>query len=330
MNTVTDLSALGQLIGDRLANAGAHDTLAQSYGSAFVDHTDLARLTVHGEAQPTQMPDADATRAAVEMAIGTIFDALRESTMDEFAQQLAWGFVNSFHRTAQLAEKREDDAASKLKELARHYDPSEIYAVELEEQQLLTQTLQGCREALETMRDHAAAIYAAETGKPFRAVRGSQVSKSGITASTIEARDYLAARARERREQHAPEAPLVIVSGGQQWHDHEAIWKRLDAIKARIPEMVLGTTGMRKGVDAIAYGWAQARNVKTILFVPSAKNGRRAPFLRNEAMMRHGPIEAIVCEGSGIQANLAERARSAGVPLTYLKLRDQVADRQTA
>src|SRR3546814_1859829 len=82
--------------------------------------------------------------------------------------------------------------------------------------QLLCQTLQGCREAMECMRDHAAEVYRVETGKPFSPVRGSRVS-SALTASMIEARDYLASKARERREQFAPEGPVVAFSGGQVW-----------------------------------------------------------------------------------------------------------------
>jgi hypothetical protein len=31
------------------------------------------------------------------------------------------------------------------------------------------------------------------------------------------------------------------------------------------------------------------------------------------------PVEAIICEGSGVQANLAERCRAAGVPVTIFR-----------
>ena len=72
----------------------------------------------------------------------------------------------------------------------------------------------------------------------------------------IDARDYLASRARTRREQFAPEGPVVAFSGGQEWHDHELLWDRLDQIAKRIPEMVLATTAQAKGCDAIATAWA--------------------------------------------------------------------------
>jgi hypothetical protein len=217
--------------------------------------------------------------------------------------------------TARQIENREDDAARKLGELARNFDPSEIYAVELEETQLLCQTLQGCREAMEAMRDHAAAVYRCETGRPFQATRGSQTSKAGVTASQIQARDYLAARASQRREQFAPTGPVVVISGGMEWHDHEMIWSCLDEIKERVPNMVLATSGMKKGVDAIASAWAAKRQVHAVHFVPNRNHGNRAGFIRNENMVKQNPVEAIVCEGSSVQKDLAQGLRRAGVPL---------------
>ena len=96
------------------------------------------------------------------------------------------------------------------------------------------------------------------------------MSKNGVTASQVQARDFLAARAKDRRAQFQPDGPLVIVSGGQKdWHDFAMIWAILDDIKSRIPNMVLGTTGMRKGVDAMA---ARIREAATKAGVPLVAN----------------------------------------------------------
>ena len=307
-------NSFADLANARMELADTRSEVTAAYDGAFLEQSDMAKLSVVDEPMAAEMPDPDMARRAVEMAIGTIFDVLKDTRMEEFAQQLAWGMVNSFHMTARLAEGREDDAAKKLGELARHFDPSEIYAVELEETQMLVQTLQGCREALEAMRDHAADVYRVETGRPFTATRGSQV----------QARDFLAARAKDRRAQFQPEGPLVVTSGGmKEWYDFEMIWDILDDIKSRIPNMVLGTTGMRKGVDAMANAWAQKNGVQTILFMPDGRHGNRAPFLRNENMVKLGPVEAIVGEGSGIQANLAQRLRQAGVPVHIRRIADQ-------
>ena len=162
-------NSFADLANARIELADSRDGIVESYDGAFVEHSDLAKLSIIDEPIAAEMPDPDMARRAVEMAIGTIFDVLKDTRMEEFAQQLAWGMVNSFHMTARLAEGREDDAAKKLGELARHFDPSEIYAVELEETQALCQTLQGCREALEAMRDHAADVYRVETGRVYHA-----------------------------------------------------------------------------------------------------------------------------------------------------------------
>ena len=326
MNKFSNFTDMAQdIAGKRIAKAAQDETQEARYGAAFIEPNEMAKLSVYNEPEASEMPDPDQARAAVEMVIGTIFDVFKDTRMEEFAQQLAWGVCNSFHMTARLAEGREDDAAKKLGELARNYDPSEIYQTELEDTQLVCQTLQGCREALEAMRDHASDVYRVETGRPFTATRGSQVSKNGVTASQIQARDLLAARARQRNEQMNPTGPMVVVSGGQQWHDHEMLWDLLDDVKARIPEMVVATTGMRKGVDAVATSWAQSRGVKSVSYVPNRKHGNSAPFKRNENLIKLRPVEAIVCEGSGIQSNLAQRLRKAGVPVHVRRLDDQRA-----
>lgn len=322
-NNFADIAEL--LVNDRIAKAASNEHAAETYAGAFIEHNELAKLTYMDEPVSNQMPDPDQARAAVELIVGTLFDVFRDTIMEEHAQRLAWGFVNSFHMTARLAEGREDDAAKKLGELARINDTSEIHTVEVEETQILCQTMQGCREALEAMRDHASDMYRVETGRPFTAARGSQVSKNSATASQVQARDFLAARRRQRDEQFAPTGPVVVVSGGQVWHDHAMLWEILDDIKARIPEMVLATTGMRKGVDAIATGWAQSRKVHAVHFLPNRQHGNRAPFMRNETIVKLRPVEAIVCEGSGIQSNLAQRLRSAGVPIHIRRIADQIS-----
>jgi len=191
-----------------IADGRATDAQVQSYDGSFLDYSDMAKLSTTDAPERLEMPDPDQVRAAVEMMMATLFDVFRDTRMEPFATDLAWGFVNSFHVVAKRVEGREDDAAKKLGELARHYDPSEIYATEVEDAQTLCQTLQGCREALECMRDHAGEVYRVEVGKPFSPVKGSRVS-SGLTASMIDARDYLASRSRTRREQYEPQGPVV-------------------------------------------------------------------------------------------------------------------------
>ncbi|MEP3145475.1 DUF2493 domain-containing protein [Qipengyuania citrea] len=319
MTKFTDFAALAAFIED--ARSEGHDTSDQ-YASSFIEHDEMAKLTVIAEPEKTDMPDAFQVEAAVDLMMRTMFDVLRDTRMEDCAADLAWGFCNSFHMVAKRIEGREDDAAKKLGELARNYDPSEIYANELEDTQLLCQTLEGVRSALECMRDHAAEIYRVETGRPFSTVKGSRVSNK-LNASMIDARDFLAGRAQRRRQEYAPEGPIVAFSGGQQWHDHEMLWNRLDQIKARIPNMILVTTAQNKGCDAIATAWAASRDVKVVQFKLDRSQGNRAAFVRNDRIVGLKPVEAIVCSGSGIQKNFAQKLHAAGVPLHVFRTADQ-------
>src|SRR3546814_2105228 len=104
-----------------------------------------------------------------------------------------------------------------------------------EETQRRCQSLHEAAASICAMLDHAAEIYRVECGQPWSATTGSRTGRT-LTASQIDARDFLAARAVEKREAHAPTGPVVVLSGGQDWTEHKALWDRLDAIKARIPD----------------------------------------------------------------------------------------------
>ena len=188
--------------------------------------------------------------------------------LETSAQAIAWGFVNSFHHEAEKLAREEDTLARDLGEMARHPDASEIYNNELEELQLRTQTKTEQRAAIECMRDYAGQCYRAQTGRPWSTARGSRVS-SVTTASQIAAMDFLKARATAIREKRAPTGPIVVFSGGQEWHDYQQLYDRLDQIKARVPNMTLATTAQRKGCDAIAAAWAASNGRSTGSLYPA-------------------------------------------------------------
>jgi hypothetical protein len=289
----------------------------------------LSQLTIGDEPTSADMPEPFEAQQCVSAMIGEVFSLMRDTRMEPMAQRLAWGIVNSFHVVARQIEAQEDSAALTLGELARISDPSEVHANEIEDAQLRCQSLAEIREALECMRDHAGETYRAESGHPFSALRGSRVS-SALTASQIDARDFLHARAKARREQLAPTGPVVVISGGQDWEDHARIWERLDLLKLRAPSMTLATTAQGKGVDAIAAAWAASREVPLIAFRLNRAHGNAAPFKRNKHLCDLAPIEAIICEGSGVQANLAERMRGEGVPVTIFRKETPAVQRRAA
>jgi hypothetical protein len=80
--------------------------------------------------------------------------------------------------------------------------------------------------------------------------------------------------------------------------------------------MVLMHGKSPKGAEKIAARWADHRGVAQIGFTPDwTKHGRSAPFKRNDQMLDVVPIGVIVFPGTGIQDNLADKAKKLGIPV---------------
>ena len=119
MQTFSNFADLASFIAEE---TGSTDQ-ASTYAHAFIEHDERAKLSIVDEAEVCFMPDPDQARAAVEMVMTTLFDVLRDTRLEPFAADLAWGFANSFHVVAKRIEGREDDAARELGELVRISDP---------------------------------------------------------------------------------------------------------------------------------------------------------------------------------------------------------------
>src|SRR3546814_13521347 len=80
--------------------------------------------------------------------------------------------------------------------------------------------------------------------------------------------------------------------------------------------MTLVSTGQRKGADAIAAAWAaRPENSVPLVAYGLYGSGRKTAFNRNRKLAELQPVEALLCEGSGLQANLYQLLRKAGVPI---------------
>lgn len=295
---------------------------ADSFAAAFTETADQVRLARSDDAITADMPDPMQMQLGVELLVTTLFDLLRDSRLEGIAERLAWGIVHSFHKVADSLDAEADRAARQVGVLIRENDGGEIAMTELEEAQTLCHGLDEARDAVACMRDHAAQMFHAETGRPWSSPRATLVSGKR-TASVIAATDFLAARRRRRIDAHAPKGPVVVFSGGQQWEDYALIWERLDQIKVRVSAMVLATTGQDKGCDAIAAAWAARAGVTVIAFTLDRRYGKRAGFIRNDQLLKLQPVEAMVCEGSGLQSHLARELRAARVPSHFLTLAQQ-------
>jgi hypothetical protein len=75
--------------------------------------------------------------------------------------------------------------------------------------------------------------------------------------------------------------------------------------------MVLLHGGSPRGAERIAACWAdQRKGCRQVVFKPEwTREGRAAPFKRNDRMLEAPPIGVVVFPGSDISANLALSAR---------------------
>ena len=297
------------------------DTFEPHHESSPTEHA-LNELELHGYRHDGHGPDPRLVPEdnVIAGAVSDIFDALiatmADTALDGELDDLLWSTVNMFPRAAGRLERKLDDNEQAQKRGQREQDGSEIKAVELERLIEIGQGLIERRDSLEVFRDSAAEHYLRTTGSPWSPRTGSQVNHRALTSAMIDSRDFIAERKRANREVLFPAGPKVAVSGGADFNDHKLIWDKLDQVHAKHPDMVLMHGKSPKGAEKIAARWADHRNVPQIGFAPDwTKHGRAAPFKRNDQMLDVLPIGVIVFPGTGIQENLADKARKLGIPV---------------
>jgi hypothetical protein len=169
---------------------------------------------------------------------------------------------------------------------------------------------------MEYFRDQAAEHFERHTRSAWRPRTGSMVNHRTLTSAMIDSRDFLAAKKRADKQVLLPAGPKVVLTGGLDFNDHQLIWARLDQVHAKHHDMVLLHGGSPKGAELIAAKWADNRKVPQIAFKPDwTKHAKAAPFKRNDAMLETLPIGVLRFPGTGIQDNLADKAKKLGIPV---------------
>jgi hypothetical protein len=270
----------------------------------------------HDEPDPRPLPEADAVAGAVADIVGALVSTLSDTRLEPDLDDLLWWTVNLFHRAVDRIERELDDNEQAQRRSQKEQDGSEIRSVELERLTAEGQTLIERRNSMELFRDQAADEFESRTGSAWRPRTGSKVSHRTLTSAMIDSRDFLAAKKRADNEVLLPAGPKVAITGGLDFNDHRLIWDRLDRVRVKHPDMALLHGGSPKGAELIAAKWATNRKVPQIAFKPDwTKHANAAPFKRNDAMLDVLPIGVMVFPGSGIQDNLADKARKLGIPV---------------
>ena len=294
---------------------------SSSHISSPTDHV-LTELQLFGhrpfqdEPDPRPLPEANTITGAVADIFDALIATLRDTRLEPDLEDLLWSTVNLFHRAADRVQRQLDDNEDAQKRSQKEQDGSEIRSVELERLVAEGLTLIERRNSMELFRDLAADQFECHTGSPWRPRTGSMVNHRTLTAAMIDSRDFLAAKRRAETEPLLPAGPKIAFTGGLDFNDHHAIWGTLDKVRAKHPDMVLVHGGSPKGAERIAACWANNRKVPQIAFKPDwARYAKAAPFKRNDQILDVLPIGLIVFPGSGISANLADKAKKLGIPV---------------
>ncbi len=289
--------------------------------SSPTDHV-LAELQLYGyrpfqdEPDPRPLPEAE----AISSAVADIFDALAailgDTRLEPDLEDLLWSTVNIFHRAVGRIERELDDNEQAQRRGQKEQDGSEIRSVELERLTAEGISLIERRNNMEFFRDQAAEQFERHIRSAWRPRSGSMVNHRTLTSAIIDSRDFLAAKRRAETEVLLPAGPKIAFTGGMEFNDHRLIWDRLDKVHVKHPDMVLLHGGSPKGAERIAACWADNRKVPQIAFKPDwTRHAKAAPFKRNDQMLEVLPIGVMVFPGTGIQGNLADKARKLGIPV---------------
>lgn len=291
-----------------------------SLTAALLDELSLVGFRPHtDEVDPRPLPEVD----TCHQALGDVFDAIGHAFTDTRIEpdldDVLWGVVNVFHRKVGRLDSELDRNEVAQRESIACQNGSEVRSVELE--RLINEgvSLIERRNSFEALRDIAADLFARQTGSAWRPATGSQVNRSTLTASMLDARDFLNARKTADTATHAPTGPVVAFIACTSYNDHDRIWSALDKAHQKHPAMVLAHTGEKTGGPKIASAWATARKVPQIRFEPDfTRDGRAAPFKRNDRMLETMPIGLIAGPGQGVRENLVDKAKRRGVPVVVL------------
>jgi len=291
------------------------------HNSSPTDHA-LDELQLYGyrpfqdEPDPRPLPEAQTIAGAVADIFDALVVTLGETRLEPDLEELLWSSVNLFHRAVSRIERELDDNEQAQRRGQKEQDGSEIRSVELERLTAEGMTLIERRNSFEFFRDCAAEQFERHIGSSWRPRSGSMVNHRALTSAMIDSRDFLAAKRRAETQVLLPAGPKIAFTGGFEFNDHRAIWDRLDKVHAKHPDMVLLHGGSPKGAELIAAKWATHRKVPQIAFKPDwTKHAKAAPFKRNDAMLAVLPIGVIVFPGTGIQGNLADKAKKLGIPV---------------
>ena len=286
---------------------------------------------------PRGHPATDQLECLGQAIMTELLDTISDTALEDHIRTIAEGLLGGIHSAASRLQRDQDKAADTLKDLTRNFDGSEIADVEMQEATSKSQALAAATLGMEMLRDAAAATYTAITGEVWTPWRGSAVrSGKALTASFIDAKDALKAKAAHRQQVTHPGEQVVAFRGAKNANTDEdrlRIYAALDWAKSQLPEMALAITGA-DGADQIALKWAAPKSIRVITVQTDFKrHGKAAPFRANDTLLELEPVLVLTLpqslnpsrkagsQPSGPILNMAQKAQAAAV--RHLEIKPQ-------
>jgi hypothetical protein len=275
----------------------------------------FGRRPFDDELDPRPLPEGRLVEGASADTFDAMIACLGDTRLEPDLEDLLWGFTNVFHRAVERIERDLDGNELSQRRLQREQDGSEVKSVELETAIAEGRTMIERRDAMEAFREAFADQFRHHLRKPWLPRSGSMLNRRAMTAAVIESREFTNDRRWADAQLLLPPGERIYVSGGSDYNDHRRIWQVLDNVNGRHPQMVLLHGGSRTGAERIAALWATERKVPQVAFAPDfARHSRAAaPFKRNDRVLGIMPRGIIIFPGGGIQDNLFDKARIAGI-----------------
>jgi hypothetical protein len=167
---------------------------------------------------------------------------------------------------------------------------------------------------MELFRDQPPPTTFRATGSPWSAAHRLMVNHRHLTAAMIDSRDFLAAKRRAETEVLLPAGPEDRFSPAATPPITKLIWAKLDQVHAKHPDMVLlhGGSPERRRTHRRQMGrQPQGAAGRLQARLDQARQGRTVQAQRRRCWTCM-PIGVLVFPGTGIQDNLADKARKLG------------------
>ena len=293
-----------------------HTTLAAQLAALELAHLSIQRSAAGSS---TEFPQDEAVEQTLAAVWSELFALFPETALETDAEEIAWAFVNLFHRAAAKRLAQVDRATDEIRCLLASADGSEIHTGKLEDEIDRARAAEAAMLGLEAIREVAASLYMRETGHSWRPAGSSRLNHgAGCTSAVIDGREFLRARAETRRRAAIPEGTPVLFAGGRLSFGSEEqaktlasnVWETLDKVREHVADMVLVHGGDSKGVDRLAASWAERRKVPQLAFGLDSRLGQRAGFKRNEQMLSLKPRYLVAFSGNGVLERLVIDAKA--------------------